>query len=299
MSTSFAQPDNSELHADRLIAYVEEAVAREAATVRDCPDDGSGHTILNTATFKLATLGAAVSQLDPGLLPADRVRHVMIDAISRWSYTRDGTEADQHDAIDNAINDGWAQPRDLNALITTVTADHAAEVTPTSSAPPPSLRESTTTELNREAAGVQDAPELTPAAPVDGAALLDEVEAFHRRFNAFPSEHAYVAVTLWDAHTRLLDCFDSAPRLAFLSPEPGSGKTRALEVIESLVPTPMRTENCTPAALFRAVSDLDSRPTLLFDEIDAVFGPKAQDDEELRGLINAGRTTPRSPPRHE
>ena len=30
--------------------------------------------------------------------------------------------------------------------------------------------------------------------PIDGAALLDEVEAFHRRFNVFPTEHAYVAV---------------------------------------------------------------------------------------------------------
>lgn len=53
--------------------------------------------------------------------------------------------------------------------------------------------------------------------PIDGAALLNEVEAFHRRFNVFPREAAYVAVTLWDAHAHLLDAFDSTPRLAFLS----------------------------------------------------------------------------------
>ncbi len=47
----------------------------------------------------------------------------------------------------------------------------------------------------------------------DGAALLDEVEAFHRRFNVFPHEAAYIAVTLWDAHAHLLDCFDSTPAL--------------------------------------------------------------------------------------
>lgn len=46
---------------------------------------------------------------------------------------------------------------------------------------------------------------------IDGAALLNEVEAFHRRFNVFPTEAAYVAVTLWDAHAHLLDCFDSTP----------------------------------------------------------------------------------------
>ncbi|MEU4920968.1 DUF3631 domain-containing protein [Streptomyces parvus] len=134
-------------------------------------------------------------------------------------------------------------------------------------------------------------PNQQPEAPIDGAALLDAVEAFHRRFNAFPTEAAYVAVALWDAHTHLLDCFDSTPRLAFLSPEPGSGKTRALEVISTLVPHPMHAVNASPAALFRAVADEAGRPTILFDEIDTVFGPKAKDNEDLRGLLNAGHRT--------
>ncbi|MFH8518249.1 DUF3631 domain-containing protein [Streptomyces gelaticus] len=127
-----------------------------------------------------------------------------------------------------------------------------------------------------------------PAPPIDGSALLDEVEAFHRRFNVFPREAAYVAVTLWDAHAHLLDAFDSTPRLAFLSPEPGSGKSRALEVVETLVPRPMLAVNARAAALFRSVSDPAGRPTILFDEIDTIFGPKAGDNEELRGFLNAG-----------
>lgn len=126
------------------------------------------------------------------------------------------------------------------------------------------------------------------AGPIDGAALLNEVEAFHRRFNVFPREAAYVAVALWDAHAHLLDAFDSTPRLAFLSPEPGSGKSRALEVVETLVPRPMLAVNARAAALFRSVSDPAGRPTILFDEIDTVFGPKAGDNEELRGFLNAG-----------
>jgi hypothetical protein len=128
----------------------------------------------------------------------------------------------------------------------------------------------------------------TSAPAIDGAELLDAVERFHRRFNAFPTEAAYVAVTLWDAHAHLLDAFDSTPRIAFLSPEPGSGKTRALEVISTLVPHPMHAVNASPAALFRAVADEKGRPVVLFDEIDTVFGPKAKDNEDLRGLINAG-----------
>ncbi|MEU6453641.1 DUF3631 domain-containing protein [Streptomyces sp. NPDC047065] len=123
---------------------------------------------------------------------------------------------------------------------------------------------------------------------IDGVALLDEVEAFHRRFNVFPHEAAYVAVALWDAHAHLLDCFDSTPRIAFLSPEPGSGKTRALEIVETLVPQPMTAVNASAAALFRSVSSGNGKPTILFDEIDTVFGPKAGDNEELRGFLNAG-----------
>ncbi|MFB7571539.1 DUF3631 domain-containing protein [Streptomyces sp. NPDC056165] len=123
---------------------------------------------------------------------------------------------------------------------------------------------------------------------IDGAALLDEVEDFHRRFNVFPTEAAFVAVALWDAHAHLLDCFDSTPRLAFLSPEPGSGKSRALEIVETLVPQPMTAVNASAAALFRSVSNPNGRPTILFDEIDTIFGPKAGDNEELRGFLNAG-----------
>ncbi|MCL6738587.1 DUF3631 domain-containing protein [Streptomyces neyagawaensis] len=132
----------------------------------------------------------------------------------------------------------------------------------------------------------------TPTTPaLDGAALLDDVEAFHRRFNVFPTEAAYVAVTLWDAHAHLLDAFDSTPRLAFLSPEPGSGKSRALEVVETLVPRAMAAVDASAAALFRSVSGVDGgRPTILFDEIDTIFGPKAGENEQLRGFINAGHT---------
>lgn len=93
---------------------------------------------------------------------------------------------------------------------------------------------------------------------------------------------------LWDAHAHLLDAFDSTPRLAFLSPEPGSGKSRALEIVETLVPHPMVAVNASAAALCRAVSGIDGRPTILFDEIDTVFGPKAGDNEDLRGFLNAG-----------
>lgn len=121
-----------------------------------------------------------------------------------------------------------------------------------------------------------------------GDVVLDDVEAFLGRFVAYPSEAARVAHVLWIAHAWFMDQWDSTPRLAFLSPEAGSGKSRALEVTEPLVPRPVHAVNVSASYLFRKVSDEDGRPTILYDEIDTVFGPKAKENEDLRGLLNAG-----------
>lgn len=122
----------------------------------------------------------------------------------------------------------------------------------------------------------------------DGAALLDDIRGFLSRFVAYPDEWARAAHTLWIAHAHLMHCWESTPRLAFLSPEPASGKTRALEVSEPLVPRPVHAVNTTPAYLFRKVSDPDGLPTILYDEIDTVFGPRAKEHEDVRGMLNAG-----------
>src|SRR5688572_4521467 len=108
---------------------------------------------------------------------------------------------------------------------------------------------------------------------IDGAALLDEVYDFLDRFIAYPSKSAHVAHTLWIAHCWFMDRWESTPRIAYLSPEPNSGKTRALEVTEPLVPRPVHAINTTPAYLFRKVSADEGPPTILYDEIDTVFGP--------------------------
>jgi hypothetical protein len=122
----------------------------------------------------------------------------------------------------------------------------------------------------------------------DGSTLLDDISTFLARFVSYPSEHARCAHVLWIVHTWLMSCWDSTPRIAFLSPEPASGKSRALEVTEPLVPRPVHAVNTTPAYLFRKVSDEAGSPTILYDEIDTVFGPKAKDNEETRGMLNSG-----------
>ena len=84
----------------------------------------------------------------------------------------------------------------------------------------------------------------------DGPQLFDDLRDFLARFVVYPSEHTLNAHVLWIAHAWLMDAWESTPRIAFLSPEPGSGKSRALEVTEPLVPRPIHAVNCTPATCF-------------------------------------------------
>lgn len=121
--------------------------------------------------------------------------------------------------------------------------------------------------------------------------VLDEVHEFIGRFVAYPSEHAHTAHALWIAHCHLVDRWDTTPRIAFLSPEPGSGKSRCIEVTGPLVPRAVHAVNVSAAYLFRKIgnSEEEGPPTILYDEVDAVFNSKGSgDNEDIRGLLNAG-----------
>src|SRR5262249_7819392 len=120
------------------------------------------------------------------------------------------------------------------------------------------------------------------------ARILDAIHVFLGRLVIYPSKEACDAHVLWIAHTHCMDAWGSTPRIAFLSPEPRSGKTRALEVSELLVPNAVEAVNMSPAYIFRKIGDENGLPTLLHDEIDTLFGPKAKDNEDIRGLYNAG-----------
>jgi len=131
----------------------------------------------------------------------------------------------------------------------------------------------------------------------DGASVLNYTEGFIKRFCSFPDEHALVAVTLWAAHAHMVEHFHTTPRLALLSPEAGSGKTRVLEVLDLLVPESMFCLSASPAAIFRTL--VGRQITLLFDEVDTIFQKRGKDDgnEDLRALLNAGYKRGASIPR--
>jgi hypothetical protein len=143
-------------------------------------------------------------------------------------------------------------------------------------------------ELLRKPADRKPPPPPEPGPAPDGAAVLGRARDYLKKYVAYPSSHALVAHTLLCAHTHLLEAFDSTARVAFLSAFPESGKTRALEATEPLVCRPISTVNASANYLFRKAGDAAGPPTVLFDEIDTIFGKKAKEHEDIRGFINAG-----------
>jgi hypothetical protein len=123
--------------------------------------------------------------------------------------------------------------------------------------------------------------------------LLDDIERFAGRFLAFPTKHHLVVLSLWAAHTWAVGAFYVTPRLVLDSPEPGSGKTRVLEILALLCHDAKLTLSTTTAALYRRIKSAgDKPPTILQDECDAVFGRTNNfQAEDLRGLFNAGYKT--------
>jgi len=129
--------------------------------------------------------------------------------------------------------------------------------------------------------------EALPAKPdIPLADLLADVAGVLRKYVVL-GEDELTAVTLWTVHTWLFDEFDVTPYLAVTSPEKRSGKTRLLDVLERLVARPWRAVAPSDAVVYRKIEA--DHPTLLLDEVDTIWGPKAAASYEgLRALLNAG-----------
>jgi len=119
-------------------------------------------------------------------------------------------------------------------------------------------------------------------------ALADEVKAYIKRFVYLDSEAKYNTAVLWIFHTHSRNnegelTFDSTPRLAILSDEPGSGKTKLLEICESLSAKGQRVVDPSPAGM---LSEIASGSTLFIDELDLLLGRNSK--QSLRTILNAG-----------
>ncbi|WP_328645301.1 DUF3631 domain-containing protein [Amycolatopsis sp. NBC_00348] len=138
--------------------------------------------------------------------------------------------------------------------------------------------------------------DLEPSTP-DGAALLDSLRASLTRYVALPTPETADAIALWIAATHAQPAWAHAPRLVIRAPEKRCGKSRLLDIVEATCHNPFITVNSSPAAVYRSVSE--DPPTLLVDEADTIFGPKAEGNEDLRGLLNAGHQRNRPAKRYD
>jgi TusA-related sulfurtransferase len=129
------------------------------------------------------------------------------------------------------------------------------------------------------------------AAAHDGTELLDAVYDQLTKFVVFPDDSAAVAAALWIAATHALPAWQHATRLIIRSPQKRCGKSRLLDIVALLCFEPLMSTDASVAAIYRSIGDDDHQtPTLLIDEVDALFGTKvkAEQNDDLRGLLNAG-----------
>ena len=118
-------------------------------------------------------------------------------------------------------------------------------------------------------------------------AALESVQREFDKYIVFPSTEARDAVVLWTLHTHVFRAFESTPRLSVRSTEPGSGKSRVLQLIKRLAPNSLDAIDMTPAVMYRSI---ERGATLLIDEADTIWGKggSGSSHTQRRAVINAG-----------
>lgn len=128
--------------------------------------------------------------------------------------------------------------------------------------------------------------ELTADIETETAAVLTATAQLVRRYIVL-SEFQLAILALWIAHTHAVGAADQTPYIHARSAERRCAKSLLLELLELLTAKNKRTSNISVAALYRFIA-LIGTPTLLIDEVDAIWSGKDEKHEELRGIINAG-----------
>jgi hypothetical protein len=126
-------------------------------------------------------------------------------------------------------------------------------------------------------------PEHEPV--IDGSSLAAAIADYIEQYVVL-SRAQLVACVLWVLHTWTFDAADTTPYLFVVSAQRQSGKTRLLEIQETLVRDPLLISGVTEAVLFRVIEA--ERPTLIIDEADAIFGTTSERTEPIRGALNSG-----------
>src|ERR1700675_1453963 len=110
--------------------------------------------------------------------------------------------------------------------------------------------------------------------------LVDRIAQFIERFVFIKDKQIYRLLALWVIQTHFYKDFEYTGYIFAHSPEPGSGKSRLLEVLDLLVgKSSGLLYKPTDAILFRTADGV----TQLLDEVDSWTN-----GDSLRGILNAG-----------
>lgn len=117
---------------------------------------------------------------------------------------------------------------------------------------------------------------------------LKEVQSVYDDYIVFPSKEHRDTVALWVLHTHVFRSFETTPRLSVRSKEPGSGKSRVLDLAKHMVPGAVMAIDMTPAVMFRTMER--GNVTMFIDEADTIWGKggSGSSHTQRRAVINAG-----------
>ena len=104
---------------------------------------------------------------------------------------------------------------------------------------------------------------------------------FQKHLNTTPEQLGLLSI--WTLHTHCYSAFRTTPYLNICSREKQCGKTLCLELLSLVCNNVWYATGATPAVLAKTV--LGSRPTILLDECQTLFGGS---DKQVRGLLVSG-----------
>jgi hypothetical protein len=123
--------------------------------------------------------------------------------------------------------------------------------------------------------------------PETGDAVLEDVRAWLGRFVSTMDDDDLNLLTLWAAHTHLVEETYTTPRLVLDSPVPGSGKTTTLEHLQKLCRDPVLASTLSSPALIPRMLAKRLR-TILIDEADRSLRPDKDGVQDLIAVLNSG-----------
>jgi hypothetical protein len=115
----------------------------------------------------------------------------------------------------------------------------------------------------------------------EGGDVLDEIQATVHRYLVLTDEQEKM-LAVWVVHTWTWEWSEYTPYVSLVSATMREGKTRVMEVMQTMVAKPTIAANMSTASLYRMIDE--QHPTLFLDEVDA----DARMTQDFRRILNAG-----------